>query len=295
MRFTTYLRQQQPRLAVVIGSEAVDLADAVPGSTFDLRAALAAGVDLQAIGRAALTTHASRLELNSLRFAPLVPEPGKTICLGLNYFDHAKEGGRGRPEYPWFFFRGKSSLLGHNEPGVVPQVSCQLDYEAELAVVIGRTVPRHVVQEDALNYVFGYTCFNDMSVRDFQKRTPQWTIGKNFDATGAFGPVIVSADELAPGANGLRIQSRLNGQEMQDANTSDMIFSVAETIKLLAQCMTLEPGDTIVMGTPAGVGQSRTPPVWMTAGDVIEIEIEGLCTLRNAIVAETAATHDARG
>lgn len=286
MRFTTYLRQQEPRLAVVSDNQAIDLADAVAGIPSDLRAALQAGVDLQTAGRAALASAAPRMSLDGLSFAPLVPEPGKTICLGLNYFDHAKEGGRDKPEYPWFFYRGKSSLLGHGQPGLVPKVSEKFDYEAELAVVIGARVPRHVTQADALKYVFGYTCFNDMSVRDFQKRTPQWTIGKNFDATGGFGPLLVTADELAPGATGLRIQSRLNSQVMQDANTSDMIFSVAETIALLAQCMTLEPGDAIIMGTPAGVGQARTPPVWMKAGDVIEIEIEGIGTLRNPMVAE---------
>lgn len=286
MRFTTYLRQQQPRLAVVSDNQAIDLADAVAGIPSDLPAALQAGVDLLAAGRAALASVAPRMSLDGLSFAPLVPEPGKTICLGLNYFDHAKEGGRDKPEYPWFFYRGKSSLLGHGQPGLVPKVSEKFDYEAELAVVIGARVPRHVTQADALKYVFGYTCFNDMSVRDFQKRTPQWTIGKNFDATGGFGPVLVTADELAPGATGLRIQSRLNGRVMQDANTSDMIFSVAETIALLAQCMTLEPGDAIIMGTPAGVGQARTPPVWMKAGDVIEIEIDGIGTLRNPIAAE---------
>ncbi|MGA8784547.1 MAG: fumarylacetoacetate hydrolase family protein [Polaromonas sp.] len=286
MRFTTYLRQQQPRLAVVSDNQAIDLADAVAGIPSDLPAALQAGVDLLAAGRAALASVAPRMSLDGLSFAPLVPEPGKTICLGLNYFDHAKEGGRDKPEYPWFFYRGKSSLLGHGQPGLVPKVSEKFDYEAELAVVIGARVPRHVTQADALKYVFGYTCFNDMSVRDFQKRTPQWTIGKNFDATGGFGPVLVTADELAPGATGLRIQSRLNGRVMQDANTSDMIFSVAETIALLAQCMTLEPGDAIIMGTPAGVGQARTPPVWMKAGDVMEIEIEGIGTLRNPIAVE---------
>ena len=279
MRFTTYLRDGKPRLAVVDGDAAVDLAA-------DLRAELAAGTDLAAAGRAALASGAPRLPLASLVLAPLVPEPGKIICLGLNYFDHAKEGGRDKPEYPWFFFRGKSSLVAHGAPALLPKVSSKFDYEAELAVVIGRTVPRHVAKADALQYVFGYTCFNDMSVRDFQKRTPQWTIGKNFDATGGFGPVLVTADELAPGATGLRIQSRLNGQVMQDANTSDMIFPVDETIHLLSHCMTLEPGDVIVMGTPAGVGQARTPPVWMQAGDTIEIEVEQNGTLRNPIVAE---------
>ena len=280
MRFTTYLQDGQPRLGVLDGDQVIALAA-------DLRAALAAGTDLVAAGRAAIASGAPRLPLAGLSFAPLVPEPGKTICLGLNYFDHAKEGGRTeKPVYPWFFFRGKSSLLGHGQPGLCPKLSGKFDYEAELAVVIGKTVPRHVAQADALNYVFGYSCFNDMSVRDYQKRTPQWTIGKNFDATGGFGPVLVSADALPAGALGLRIQSRLNGQVMQDANTSDMIFSVAETIALLAECMTLEPGDTIIMGTPAGVGQARTPPVWMKAGDTVEIEIEQIGVLRNPIVAE---------
>lgn len=280
MRFTTYLRDGRPRLAVVDGDKAIDIAA-------DLRAELEAGRDLVAAGRAAIASNASRLKLADLAFAPLVPEPGKTVCLGLNYFDHAKEGGRDKPEYPWFFFRGKSSLVGHGQPGLKPRASDKFDYEAELVVVVGQRVPRHVSQSDALQYVFGYSCFNDMSVRDFQKRTPQWTIGKNFDATGGFGPVLVTADELAPGATGLRIRSRLNGQVMQDANTSDMIFGVAETIALLAECMTLEPGDAIVMGTPAGVGQARTPPVWMKAGDVIEIEIEKIGVLRNPIVAES--------
>ena len=280
MRLTTYLHNGTARLGVVDGDSVIDLAA-------DLRAALAAGTDLQAAGRAAIASAAPRLPLAGLQFAPLVPEPGKTICLGLNYFDHAKEGGRTeKPTYPWFFYRGKSSLLGHGQPALCPRVSDKFDYEAELAVVIGRTVPRHVAQADALQYVFGYTCFNDMSVRDYQKRTGQWTIGKNFDATGGFGPVLVTADELAPGATGLRIQCRLNGQVMQDANTDDMIFPVAETIALLAECMTLEPGDAIVMGTPAGVGQARTPPVWMRAGDVVEIEIDQIGVLRNPVVAE---------
>jgi 2-keto-4-pentenoate hydratase/2-oxohepta-3-ene-1,7-dioic acid hydratase in catechol pathway len=287
LQFTTYLQHGQPRLAVVDGDAAIDLAAAVPGTPTDLRAALAAGTDLASAAAQAIASNAPRLPLATLAFAPLVPEPGKTICLGLNYFDHAKEGGRTeKPDYPWFFYRGKSSLLGHGQPGLAPKVSAKFDYEAELAVVIAKTVPRHVSQADALAYVFGYTCFNDMSVRDYQKRTPQWTIGKNFDATGGFGPVLVSADELAPGATGLRIQSRLNGQLMQDASTSDMIFSVAETIALLAECMSLEAGDVIVMGTPAGVGQARTPPVWMKAGDVVEIEIERIGVLRNPIAAE---------
>ena len=287
MRFTTFLVNSQPHLGVVQGDSVIDLAQAVPGTPGNLRTALEQGVDLLALAKAALAGNAPRIALAGLSFAPLVPEPGKIICLGLNYFDHAKEGGRDKPEYPWFFYRGKSSLIGHGQAGLLPLASAKFDYEAELAVVIGKKVPRHVTQQDALAYVFGYSCFNDMSVRDFQKRTPQWTIGKNFDGTGGFGPTLVTADELAPGATGLRIQSRLNGKIMQDANTSDMIFSVAETISLLAECMTLEPGDAIIMGTPAGVGQARTPPVWMKAGDTIEIDIENIGVLRNPITAET--------
>ncbi|HYP72046.1 MAG TPA: fumarylacetoacetate hydrolase family protein [Variovorax sp.] len=282
MKFTTYLRGGAPRLALVDGQDLIDLNDANPQVAPDLRAALRASTDLQVAARQAIET-GTRQSLAAAVLAPLVPEPGKIICLGLNYYDHAKEGGREKPDYPWFFFRAPSSLVAHGQAAWLPKVSTRFDYEAELAVVIGRAVPRHTKQADALQYVFGYSCFNDMSVRDYQKRTPQWTIGKNFDRTGGFGPVLVTADELAPGATGLRIQSRLNGQVMQDANTDDMIFSVAETIALLAEVLSLEPGDVIVMGTPAGVGQARTPPVWMKAGDTIEIEIDRVGLLSNPV------------
>lgn len=284
MKFTTYLRDGAPRLALVEGDMFIDLNDADGRIPADLRAALAAGIDLRALAAACAKAGAARVPMAGVRLAPLVPEPGKTVCLGLNYFDHAKEGGREKPDYPWFFFRGASSLIAHGDAGVVPRVSPRFDYEAELAVVIGQRVPRHVKEADALQYVFGYSCFNDMSVRDYQKRTPQWTIGKNFDATGGFGPVLVTADELPPGAVGLRIQGRLNGDVMQDANTTDMIFGVAETITLLAEVLTLEPGDVIVMGTPAGVGFARQPPVWLKDGDRVEVEIEGVGCLGNPVV-----------
>lgn len=286
MKFTTFLQDGQPRLGVVDGDHVIDLNAAQPDVPPALRGALAAGVDLTAAARAALASTAPRLPMASLALAPLVPEPGKIICLGLNYFDHAKEGGREKPEYPWFFFRGASSLIAHGEAGIAPRVSTRFDYEAELALVIGRRVPRHVSQDDAPSYVFGYTCFNDMSVRDYQKRTPQWTIGKNFDGTGGFGPVLVTADELPPAAAGLKIEGRLNGEVMQSANTTDMIWGVAETIALLSEVLTLEAGDVIVMGTPAGVGQARTPPVWMKPGDRFEVEIERIGTLANPIRAE---------
>jgi acylpyruvate hydrolase len=287
LKLTTFIAHGVARLGVVDKDSVIDLHASQPQISTDLKLALKGQQDLIGAAKAAIASGAPRIPLADVKYAPLIPEPGKVICLGLNYFDHAKEGGRTeKPDYPWFFYRGATSLLAHGEPGLVPKVSSKFDYEAELAVVIGQKVPRHTSQAKALAYVFGYACFNDMSVRDYQKRTGQWTIGKNFDATGGFGPYLVTADELPPGATGLLVQSRLNGQVMQSANTDDMIFSVAETIALLAEVLTLEAGDVIVMGTPAGVGQARTPPVWMKAGDTCEIEIERVGLLVNPIANE---------
>jgi acylpyruvate hydrolase len=222
--------------------------------------------------------------LAGVQLLPPVLRPGKIVCLGLNYADHAAEGGNARPQYPSFFLRVASSLIGHQAPLVCPRVSSSLDFEAELAVVIGRTA-RDLTQDNALEVVAGYSCFNDGTLRDYQRKTSQWTIGKNFDATGAFGPWFVPAAALPPGATGLKIESRLNGQVMQSDNTSNMLFPVAETLRLVTEAMTLEPGDVIVMGTPAGVGYARKPPVWMKPGDRIEIEIEGIGILSNPVVA----------
>ncbi len=246
-----------------------------------------AGQDLDALGSAAIARQGGMPLAQAGAFAPLLARPGKVICLGLNYYDHAKEGGRDRPVYPWFFMRAASSLVGQDQPVLRPRVSTQFDYEAELAVVIGRR-GRHVKREDALELVLGYSCFNDVSVRDYQKKTPQWTIGKNFDATGPFGPWLVPAGQLPTGGKGLRIQCRVNEQVTQDANTSDMIFDVAETIALLTECMTLEPGDVLVMGTPAGVGFARQPPLWLKDGDTVEVDIEGIGCLRNPVTDELA-------
>ncbi|MES2941258.1 MAG: fumarylacetoacetate hydrolase family protein [Pseudomonadota bacterium] len=287
MKLTSFRQNGQVRLGVVTAEGVIDLNAAQPQVPTDLGAALWRGIDLQAAADAAIASDAPRISLTAISYAAPVTRPGKIICLGLNYFDHAKEGGRDKPDYPWFFFRGATSLIAHGEPGIRPRVSERFDYEAELAVVIGKKA-RHLTPDNALDCVFGYSVFNDMSVRDYQKKTPQWTIGKNFDGTGGFGPILLTADELPPGATGLHIESRLNGQVMQSANTSDMIWSVAETLVILTECLTLEPGDLIIMGTPAGVGQARTPPVWMKHGDVIEIEIEGLGLLSNPIQDEAA-------
>jgi 2-keto-4-pentenoate hydratase/2-oxohepta-3-ene-1,7-dioic acid hydratase in catechol pathway len=232
--------------------------------------------------QAANPSDAPGIEVQPQDLLPVLPNPRKIICLGVNYIDHAKEGGNQIGEYPAIFMRCATSLLAHGAALRVPKVSTKLDYEAELAVVIGQRA-RFVPEETALSAVFGYACFNDATLRDYQRKTTQWTIGKNFDATGSFGPHLVTADELPPGCVGLHIQSRLNGQVMQDANTRDMAFGVARTIALLSESLTLEPGDVIVMGTPGGVGYARTPPVWMKPGDTIEVDIEGIGVLSNPV------------
>jgi acylpyruvate hydrolase len=219
------------------------------------------------------------------KLLPVVPAPSKIVCLGLNYADHAAEGGHAKPEYPSFFMRGASSLLAHGAAMIRPRVSDKFDWEAELAVIVGRR-SRHLTPQTALSAVAGYTCFNDGSLRDYQKRTSQWTVGKNFDATGPLGPWAVSADELPAGATGLKIQSRLNGEVMQSSNTSLMLTSVVDALCLLTEVMTLQPGDVIAMGTPSGVGYARKPPVFMKAGDRIEIEIERIGVLSNMVADE---------
>jgi acylpyruvate hydrolase len=211
-----------------------------------------------------------------------VPRPSKIICIGLNYRAHAIEGGNPIPDYPAVFMRGPTSLLAPGGAMIYPECSDQLDYEAELAVIIGKTAT-NVSAADALDHVAGYSCFNDGSVRNYQRKSTQWTMGKNFDGTGGFGPDLVTPDELPAGASGLRLVARLNGQIMQDSDTGDMIFNVATLIATLSEAMTLEPGDVIATGTPSGVGYARTPPVFMKPGDVCEIEIEGIGILTNTV------------
>ena len=237
---------------------------------------------------ASALARAERLDPAQVRWLTPVARPGKVICLGLNYAAHAAEGGNAAPEYPAFFMRGATSLIAHGAPLVRPRVSNNLDFEAELAVVIGRR-SRHLTAANALSAVAGYSCFNDGTLRDYQRRSSQWTIGKNFDGTGPFGPWLVTPSELPAGAAGLHIESRLNGQVMQSDDTSHMIVTVTDALVLLSEALTLEPGDVIAMGTPSGVGYARKPPVWMKPGDTIEIEIEGVGLLSNPVVQEDAA------
>ena len=289
MRLISYDNQGRAAIGVVKSANATEFVDL--GSTglafsTDMTTLLAAPGALAAVKAAAdkAAAHAVR-PLAGIRYLPLVPRPPKIICLGLNYADHAKEGGHAKPEYPSFFMRGATSQVGHNEPMIRPRASTKLDYEAELAVIIG-TRARHLTKANALSCVAGYSCYNDGSVRDYQRKTSQWTIGKNFDATGAFGPWLVTPDELPAGGAGLRIQSRLNGKVMQDANTRDFLFDVVQSLCIITECITLEAGDVIITGTPAGVGHARTPPVWMAPGDICEIDIEGVGVLSNPIADE---------
>jgi len=223
-----------------------------------------------------------RLGLAQVVSLPPLPSPGKIICVGLNYVDHSIESGFVVPDYPTVFTRFASSLIGSGQAITRPRASVQLDYEGEMVAIIG-IGGRHIEEQDALAHVLGYSIFNDASVRDFQKKSPQWTIGKNFDGTGAFGPWLVTADELPPGGKGLHIQTRLNGKTVQDASTDDMVFSVARLISILSEAITLSPGDILVTGTPAGVGMARKPPLFMKAGDVCEVEIEGIGILTNSV------------
>ncbi len=216
-------------------------------------------------------------------YLPPLTKPSKILCVGLNYRDHAAEVNLAAPEKPSIFTRFASSLAGHNTALVKPTESDQFDWEGEMAVIVGKP-GRHIPLDRALEHISAYSVFHDSSVRDFQMHSTQWTMGKNFDHTGAFGPWLVTPDELPLGAEGLRLVTRVNGQVVQSASTSDMIFDVANLISYLSIAMTLEAGDVIVTGTPPGVGMGRTPPVYLSDGDVCEVEVEKIGTLRNTVV-----------
>lgn len=235
-----------------------------------------------------LTQAGAPLPRDLVRYLPPLAQPAKIICVGLNYADHTRESKYEQPDYPTLFLRLATSLTAHEAPIVRPLCSDSLDFEGELAVVIGRG-GKHIARERALDHVFGYSVFNDGSVREYQFKTPQWTVGKTFDATGGFGPAVVTADELPAGAKGLQLQTRLNGEVVQSANTSDMVFDVASLIHIISQAITLAAGDVIVAGTPAGIGWARSPRLLMHHGDVCEVSIEGVGTLRNPIADEVIA------
>jgi 2-keto-4-pentenoate hydratase/2-oxohepta-3-ene-1,7-dioic acid hydratase in catechol pathway len=284
MRLIAFLSEHgRPALGARIGEEVVDLTALGLPSTLD--ELLRQGDRGLRAAAEACSGATARRPLAGLRLLPPVLSPAKAFAIGLNYLDHAAESKFDPPKYPVIFQRFPSSWAAHGESIVRPKVSMQFDYEAEFVAVIGKA-GRYIAQDRALEHVAGYSLFNDGSIRDYQFRSGQWLWGKNFDKSGSFGPEFVTADELPPGAAGLRLQCRLNGEVMQDANTSDMIFDVATLVAACSEGMALEPGDIIITGTPSGVGLARKPPVWMKAGDVCDIELEGVGVLSNHVVDE---------
>jgi 2-keto-4-pentenoate hydratase/2-oxohepta-3-ene-1,7-dioic acid hydratase in catechol pathway len=281
MRLLNYVKAGKRALGARNGDMIVDLTAA--GLPDSVDALLAMGADglakaRDAAGKGGVTTPFAQAAL-----LPPVLNPSKAIAVGLNYIDHAAESPyKDAPKYPVLFHRFPSSWVAHNEALIKPKVSDQFDYEAELAVIIGKA-GRYISKDKALEHVVGYSLFNDGSIRDYQFKSHQWMIGKNFDATASFGPELVTADELPPGAVGLQIRAKLNGQVMQDANTKDMIFDVPTLVSTCSEIFALQPGDVIISGTPAGVGFARKPQVFMKQGDVIEVEVEKVGVLRNTI------------
>ncbi len=275
------------RLGVVEGGVVIDLQAVDENLASDLGEILRRNNgDLKPLADLAKEAPASaRLPLAGLKFALPVARPGKIICLGLNYLDHVKEGPQrdNIPKYQSIFFRTLTSLTPHLHPLVRPKKSVQLDYEGEMVVIIGKRA-KHLTLANATDCIAGYTCGMEGSVREYQRHTTQWGMGKNFDRTGSVGPWMVTADELPKGGKGLKIETRLNGKTMQSANTDMFMFPVAESLVYLTEGMTLDPGDILFTGTPSGVGHARKPePVWMKAGDAVEVEIQGIGVLRNGI------------
>lgn len=286
MKFLVGSSADQTSVFVVNGTEAVNLTAVMPEVGSDLMGLINNPALMGQI--AAKTKDASSVAVDSITPALPVERPGTIICLGLNYVDHIKEGGYDIPEYPALFMRGIESMMPAGAPMVRPSCSHKLDYEVELMVIVGKG-GRHISEADALGHVFAYTVFNDGSVRDYQRKTHQWTPGKNFDNTGAVGPFAVTPDELPEGAVGLKIESRVGDEILQSANTNDMMWSVAKTIATISEYTTLRPGDYIAMGTPPGVGHAKTPPRWLVPGEVVEVEVEGIGICKSPIIDEASA------
>jgi acylpyruvate hydrolase len=279
MRFVNFMNEGRATLGVRDGNDVRVL------GTEPLESILARGIDLVqwTLSRAS----EEKLPMEGLQLLPPLQRPPKILCVGLNFADHTKESNFEQPAYPTLFLRVNTSLVAHDQPMIRPSVtdSDGLDFEGEIAVVIGRG-GRHIAKDDALSHVAGYSLFNDGSVREYQFKTPQWTVGKNFDATGAFGPDLITPDELPAGVKGLLLETRVNGEVVQSANTDEMVFDVASLISIISEAITLEPGDVIVSGTPSGIGWARTPKLLMKAGDVCEVSVEGMGTLSNVIADE---------
>jgi 2-keto-4-pentenoate hydratase/2-oxohepta-3-ene-1,7-dioic acid hydratase in catechol pathway len=288
MRLATILTPNGPRAALATADGYVDLHATDPGLPALVKHLLAASPAVRKIAsEVGSSPNAVRYAANAVKLLPPVPDPSKILCVGLNYADHAREGGKAIPTEPVLFAKYPNTLIGPGDPIRLPKVANKVDYEAELVIVIGRRGKNIPNDKTAFDHVGGYTCGHDVSARDWQFRgeEKQWTIGKTFDTFAPTGPVLVTADELTD-PHKLQVQLRLNGTTMQNSNTKEFIFQVPHILWFLSQVVTLEPGDLIFTGTPPGVGISRNPQVLLKAGDVAEVEVEGIGVLKNPVVAE---------
>ncbi|MDM0066301.1 fumarylacetoacetate hydrolase family protein [Variovorax sp. J31P207] len=282
MKLISYQHNGADSYGAVVGDRVVDLRRAFGERAADLKALIAAGL-LGEAGRVVAAAEPGP-KLDEVRLLPVIPNPGKIVCVGLNYGEHVRETGREITEQPTLFLRVAESQLAHGEDIVLPPESTRLDYEGEIAVVIGKA-GRRIAEQDAWDHIAGYACYNDGSIRDWQSATPQWTAGKNFWRTGGFGPWMVTRDEIRDGQV-MTLVTRLNGQEMQRTTTDKLIHSIPRQIAHISAFTPLAAGDVLVTGTPGGVGAKRTPPVWMKPGDIVEIEVDAIGILRNGIRAE---------
>jgi 2-keto-4-pentenoate hydratase/2-oxohepta-3-ene-1,7-dioic acid hydratase in catechol pathway len=282
MKLISYRYQDQDSYGAVQGDRVIDLRAVLGTRATDLKALIAA--DLLAEAAQAAAQAKESLPLADVQRLPVIPNPGKIVCVGLNYGEHVRETGRTITEQPTLFLRVAESQLAHGDDIVLPPESSKLDYEGEIAIVIGRG-GRRIAEAEAWQHIAGYACYNDATLRDWQSATPQWTAGKNFFRTGGFGPWLVTRDEIADNQL-MTLVTRLNGQEMQRTTTDKLIHSIPRQIAHISAFTPLAPGDVIVTGTPGGVGAKRTPPVWMKAGDVVEVEVDAIGVLRNGVRGE---------
>jgi 2-keto-4-pentenoate hydratase/2-oxohepta-3-ene-1,7-dioic acid hydratase in catechol pathway len=286
MKLISFLNNGVASYGAVIGTDDVlDLTPILGAKAPDLKSLIARG--LQSAAAEAVKANKPTLKFSQLTLLPVIPNPGKIICVGLNYHDHVKETGRELTEAPALFIRVADSQVAHGQDIVRPPESVRLDYEGEIAIVIGKG-GRRISEADSWSHIAGYSCYNDGSVRDWQRATTQWTAGKNYWRTGGFGPWMVTSDEIKPGQT-LTLVTRLNGQELQRATTDMLIHSIPRQIAFISTFTPLEAGDVIVTGTPGGVGDKRNPPLYMKPGDTVEIEVDAVGILRNGVRDEVAA------
>jgi len=278
MKLATFKTAKGTSYGAVAGNGIVDLGKRLGNKYPDLKSLIAKGGIEEA---KKLASEKPDFKTEEITWLPVIPNPDRILCVGLNYQDHVVETGRDNTEQPAIFIRLPESQVGHKQPLLRPHESKNLDFEAEIAVIIGKG-GRRISQKDSWSHIAGYSCYNDGSVRDWQRHTIQWTAGKNFASTGGFGPWMVTADEIPPGTK-MTLSCRLNGERMQHANTDQMIFKIPKIIEYVSAWTTLAPGDVLVTGTPGGVGARRTPPIWMKPGDKVEIEIDKVGLLENTI------------